>query len=526
MKRREFIRTIGTGALALPMPGTLLAAEEPAPPTESLPIPSGPSSPFDVGGRAQLFIDRLAVLDADRVSFTLHPAEKYPHNPLLIADRPWEGWRLEMFGNVLYDDEERLFKMWYLGADDPAWFPNSMTLYATSHDGIKWDKPLDGTLPCPKSGRKTNAVARCQLASVMKDLHDPDPERRYKMICWIEHEASYQTMISPDGLHWTQLSGKPICPGRDVITGYYDEQRHVYVAFAKIMTDWRGYNRRVFYLTTSTDFKHWTAPQMVLAPDWRDDAGSLARIEEARPLLDVPDDPHLIRTELYGIGVYPHESCVLTFPWVFTINNRARYDSRNQEGPFELQLAVSRDLTQWERPFRTPCLSRGKSGEWDSGLFTTPSRALRVGDEIWLYYTGSNYTHGTPCLYRADGTGRGTKYTASIGLAKWKLDRFVSVDGPAEGGSLTTVPIIFSGERLEINASVRPGGSVKVEVQDAAGRAIEGFGPSDVFAGDDIRHTVTWHEDPAVSKVAGKPIRLKFHLKNGELYSYAFRGKS
>jgi hypothetical protein len=357
----------------------------------------------------------------------------------------------------------------------------------------------------------------------MKDHNDPDPEHRYKMICWIGHESSYQTMISPDGLHWRQYSASPICQGGDVITGYYDEQRGVYVAFAKIMTQWRGHKRRVFYLITSPDFRKWSKPELVWAPDWMDDAGSLARIEEARSLLDVPDDPQLIRTEFYGIGVYPHESCVLAFPWVFTINNRARYNLQNQEGPFELQLGVSRDLMQWERPFRMPCLLRGKPGEWDSGLFVTPSRALRRGDEIWLFYGGSNYTHGTPCIYRAEGTGRGTRYTGSIGLAKWKLDRFVSVDGAGEGGSLTTVPIVFSGQRLEINARVKPGGSLRVEVLDAAGHAIENFGPSDAFTGDELRHTVMWRGNSAVADVEGKPIMLKFHLEDVELYSYGFR---
>ena len=161
----------------------------------------------------------------------------------------------------------------------------------------------------------------------------------------------------------------------------------------------------------------WSEPQLVFTPDLRDDAGCLARIEEVRPVLDVPDDPVLMRTEFYGIGAYPAESCTLAFVWMFTVNNNARYG--NQEGPGELQLAVSRDLLHWERPFRQPCVPRGKLGEWDCGFFGTQARALRVGDEIWLYYGGSNYTHGTPCLYRDEGTGRGTEYT---GRLAWHLD--------------------------------------------------------------------------------------------------------
>lgn len=69
---------------------------------------------YDAGSRAQLFVDRLLVREAEGVCFTQHPGTKHPQNPLLKADQPWEGWRLEIFGNVLYDEEERLFKMWYL----------------------------------------------------------------------------------------------------------------------------------------------------------------------------------------------------------------------------------------------------------------------------------------------------------------------------------------------------------------------------------------------------------------------------
>jgi hypothetical protein len=474
-------------------------------------------SPFDVGSRSQLFVDQVLIRSTENVAFTLHPAKKHPQNPLLKADQPWEGWRLEIYGSVLYDEDEQIFKMWYIG-EAPEYFPNYATFYATSKDGIIWEKPLVGTIPCPKAERHNAVADACLLASVIKDKADPDPARRYKMIYWRQNPYGYHTMISPDGLHWTQLSKEPICPSGDVITGYYDRARNLYVALPKMGATVRGHDRRCFWVITSQDFVTWTQPQLVFAPDLRDDAGSLARIEEVRPILDMPDDPNLMRTEFYGVGVYQAESCTLAFPWVFTINNNARYG--NQEGPGELQLAVSRDLEHWERPFRTPCVPRGRIGEWDCGFFVTASEAIRVGDEVWLYYGGSNYTHGTPCLYRAEGTGRHTKFTGSIGLATWKLDRFVSVDAPAEGGTLTTVPLVFAGRRLELNAATKEGGSVTVEILDAAGQPIA---RSEAFAGDDLRHQVVWEEGTDLGPLAGTPVSLKFHLQSAELYAFAFR---
>jgi hypothetical protein len=206
----------------------------------------------------------------------------------------------------------------------------------------------------------------------------------------------------------------------------------------------------------------------------------------------------------------------LAFPWIFTINNTGPVGP--QEGPGEVQLAVSRDLDDWDRPFRAPCIPRGNVGEWDCGFFWTPNEALRVGDEIWLYYAASNFGHGHPCQRREDG--RLTKYTASIGLATWKLDRFVSADAPAAGGTLTTVPITFSGNRLEINAAPKNGGSIVVEILDMSGKT---FARSKPFAGDDLRHKVEWVDNVELGKLAGTPITLRFSLKSAELYSFAFR---
>lgn len=532
VNRRSFIGMAGTCAALFPdafgaLHGSPAAIEEnqaPLPPIDT----SKPwiASPFDVENKAQLFVDKTVVRETKNVNFTLHPAQKHPGNPLIKADRPWEGWRIELYGSVIYDSEEKLFKMWYQGEETSKCFPDYAALYATSQDGVHWEKPLVGTVPCASGVEKTNAVlAECILPSVIKDNSDPDPRRRYKMICWMEKKKSegggYRTYTSPDGLHWTSLSKTPITPGGDVITGYFDHERQIYIVFSKIETPFRGHRRRVFYLNTSKDFDTWTKPELVWTPDLRDDAGSLGRIARYQSLLDVPNNLNLMRTEFYGIGAYRHESCTLAFPWVFTVNNNARHG--NQDGLFELQLGVSRDLKNWHRPFRVPCLENGALGEWDCGLITTPSQAMRVDDEVWLYYGGANYTHGTPALYVKSGAGQGTKYTGSIGLAKWKLDRFVSVDSPAEGGSLTTVPIIFSGSHLEINANIKPKGDITVHILDAAGMPIHGWRPARALHGDNLRHKVLWPDGMSLASLKSRPVTLRFDMTDAELYSFAFR---
>jgi hypothetical protein len=494
---------------------------------DSTEVPTGPASPFNVDNKTQLFVDQVLVRETRGVSFSLHPAAKHAANPLIKADRPWEGWRIELYGSVLFDKDENLFKMWYQACESPDFTNGFAACYATSTDGIHWEKPLVGTVKAKTSKQHNAVLDACILPTVIKDKNDPAPSRRYKMICWLQKKTSegwagYHTFVSPDGLQWTQLSKKAICRGGDVITGYYDEARMLYVAFPKIETPVRGHNRRAFYVITSRDFESWSDPELVWSPDLRDDAGSLARLERVRPVLDVPDSPALMRTEFYGIGAYQHESCALAFPWIFTINNNARYG--NHEGPFELQLGVSRDLKNWERPFRVPCLPYGELGEWDRGIVVTPAEAIRVGDEILLYYGGANYTHGTPALYRAEGTERGTRYAGSIGLAKWKLDRFVSADASKGGGVLRTVPIVFSGAELLINAAVKRDGQITVRPLTADGQSLPGYGASLPFRADGLRETIRWPNGTTIAPLKGRAISLEFSLRSAELYSFAFKG--
>ncbi len=108
-------------------------------------------------------------------------------------------------------------------------------------------------------------------------------------------------------------------------------------------------------------------------------------------------------------------------------------------------------------------------------------------------------------------------------MVTWPLDRFVSAEAGSDGGVLTTIPIRHRGDRLEINAAVRPGGQITVELLDAAGRPLAGFPPSEPFTGDDLRHVVRFAGQTDVSATADKAVVLRFAMKNAELYSFAFR---
>ena len=107
-----------------------------------------------------------------------------------------------------------------------------------------------------------------------------------------------------------------------------------------------------------------------------------------------------------------------------------------------------------------------------------------------------------------------------------RLDGFVSVQAPYAGGEFITKPFIFSGEKLSLNFATSAVGGLLVEVQTADGKPIEGFSQQDCreLIGDRIDQTVTWKHGTDVSRLAGKPIRLRIVMKDADLYSLQFSG--
>ena len=76
-----------------------------------------------------------------------------------------------------------------------------------------------------------------------------------------------------------------------------------------------------------------------------------------------------------------------------------------------------------------------------------------------------------------------------------------------------------------INYSTSAVGSVRAEVLDAGGRPVEGFElhrSSEIF-GDAIEQVVSWGETADVGALAGTPVRLRFVLRDADLYSIRFR---
>jgi len=64
-----------------------------------------------------------------------------------------------------------------------------------------------------------------------------------------------------------------------------------------------------------------------------------------------------------------------------------------------------------------------------------------------------------------------------------------------------------------------------VEVQNEAGKPLAGYGLAEAneLIGDEIERGATWESGSDLSRFAGQPIRLRFVMKDADIYSVGFR---
>jgi thioredoxin-like negative regulator of GroEL len=326
---------------------------------------------------------------------------------------------------------------------------------------------------------------------------------------------------SPDGLHWTPISDRPV-----ITNGAFDSQnlafwdpvRGQYRAYWRYFTkgvttgeEWKPGGVRAIRTATSKDFLNW----------------------ENEADLTYVDSP---REQLYTNQIKPYHRAphiLIGFPtryidrgWSDSMRAlpeperrqwRARAQQRYGTALTEGLLMSSRDgvnFHRWNEAFLRPGIERGDA--WHYGqqyigwhLVETKSALQRAPNELSLYASES-YWHDEGSALR--------RYTL-------RLDGFVSASAGWNGGRLLTRPLVFTGQQLEINFATSAAGSLRIELQDHSGKPIEGFALTDCpeIFGDSVARVVKWNGGADLSALTGNPVRLLFELKDADLYSFQFR---
>lgn len=502
---------------------------------------AGPAAvaPLRIGSRRELFTDRFLIEDMKGTELRLHSPQR--KETAIVWDQPWEGAHTG-YVRVLEDkdhpkDSPR-FLMYYRGW--PSWFDkdgkavrgSEVLCVAFSEDGIRWIKPsltlYEFTDTKSGSRFRTNNIvlppddpAASHNFTPFIDTRPGVPaSQRFKALTGsFKDGRPFWGYVSGDGIHWSKISKEPLLNKKNwplrsdgsSIPCFWSDSDKCYYAYFRLWIDhnkkpmaapgagndekgWRWFGR-----ARSEDFIHW---------------------KEVEPInVDGPVVEHLYTSEVQPYFRAPY--LLLSFPCRM-VYRKALSDAELDEfkvGPDNRRnvndgaFMTSRDGLHFERTFMESFLRPGLDRRsWSGRNNYAACGILSTGpEELSLYYTQGmdqltepSEAHLVRCTLRTDG--------------------FVSVHAPYRGGELLTKPLIFEGNSLEINYSTSAAGEVRIEVLSDEGRPIEGFTLSqcDAIFGDQISRTVTWGGNADVSRISGKPIKLRFVLKDADLYSFRF----
>jgi hypothetical protein len=445
-----------------------------------------------------LLLDSRVVARAEGLILKVGKVAKDHRNPLMSADRPWEERLDNVYANVQFDSMECCFKCWYspfivdeavsgtpVSKRAKTSYANARRLaphremalcYATSTDGITWLKPKLHLYDFLGS-RENNLVLRFagprldgpHGAGVIQDLHDSDLARRYKALFSMDRRLWVAS--SPDGLHWSTPDpgiGADLA-GDTHNNMVWSPHRQAYVAFSRA---WANGVRQVVR-TESSDLRTWSEPKLAI---------------------EGIDAQH----QTYAMLVFPYADMYIGLLMIFDTLSDCVH----------CELASSIDTISWNRicPGQ-PFIENGVNGHCDSGCVYAAGYPIMQENMVLLYYGSSDKPHSN---WRDSYLCR-----ATMPLDRWAGYAPVS---PTKPGTLLTQPLLFTGERLAVNAE-NSDGTVQVELLGTDGQVLEESTP---VRANGTSEQIRWKSGRSLSEYGGRPTRLRFAVDRACIYSFKF----
>jgi hypothetical protein len=404
-----------------------------------------------------LLLDSRLIETAVNVKLSLGTVKKHPNNPLFVeeffADPPnkWEARYDNVYSTVIFDEEEGIYKLWYhafLIDRDSNKTPLAKrpsveyagggredgVLYATSMDGIHWEKPNLGIIPFDGSTDNNIVMSReshgVHAGGVLKEVNDPDPNRRYKYFHQNKSTKQMAVAFSADGLHWSQPVVWPehTAVGDTHNNALWSPELGKYVGISRNWSGSEGTYKgvRTVVRTESEDFIHWSDPVEVMrGVDYHD--------------------------QIYSMPIFRYGDLYLGLP--------APFHKGNPDAPdwdtVTTELVWSPDTIEWHRLCpgeQLIPLGEGAypTGVYDCGCIYAAAPVIRDG-MIQLYYGASNGLHNN---WRE----------GSFALATLPIDRFAGYVPEIENerGVLQTVAMVAQDDSLSVNVECFAGGIMKL----------------------------------------------------------------
>lgn len=452
--------------------------------------------PVDIGSRLELFVDDYLIDELSNATLRLHPPRD--EGIAFHFDKPWEG---AFCGYVTMIKDGDQYRAYYRG------LPNAgrdgrideSTCVAESSDGIHWEKPVLDQYEYDGNKKNNIVFAKappfshnfCPMIDTKKGI--PASER-YKALGG-SRKSGLCAFASPDGIHWKKMSEEPVFTEGAFDSQnvpFWSESEQKYLLYFRVFVD--GFRR--ISRTTSDDFIHWSKPELMTY--------SQKPIEH---LYTNQTSPYYRAPHIYlaiAARFFPGRR-VLNEEQAKAINVHPKYFNDCSDGI----LMSTRGGNQYDRTFMEGFIRPGIGVEnWVSRTNYPALNIVPTGESEISIYVNQNY--GQP--------------TAHLRRYSLRKDGFVSVNSSYKPGELTTKPLVFDGKKLLLNFATSAAGEIKVEIQDESGKAFPGFSFQDAVPtiGNEIDRTVYWKNGTDVSSLAGKTVRLKFRMKDADLYSLKF----
>ncbi len=451
-----------------------------------------------------LLLDARIIERTENAELRLGTVSKHTQNPILKEDKPWEVRFDNLYPNVLFDESEQIYRCWYspfivdaATTETPAasraivgYKPHDREMgvcYATSHDGLTWEKPALGLIEFNGS-TANNLVMRLPHGSgVFRDASDPDASRRFKLFARASDSIEQMAVaFSPDGLLWNTpvLCQEIKVPGDTHNNAFLSPESGKYVGITRILWSPKSGKpigttgittheartvERVVARTESTDFVHWTEAVEVLRGD---------------PI-----------NQIYAMPVFRHADVYLGLLAIFN----------TKTDRVHCELAWSPDTIAWHRiqPGMPLIPTSANRSDYDWGCVYPAATPVILEDEIRLYYGASNGPHTN---WR-DGF---------LALATLRPDGFAGYTpkDDTQPAVIVTHPLNVNGRTLRITADVNAGGWVKATLLDATEKMLA--------EGRPVTATTTSGHAIDTPQAQGQTVRVRLEMQNAKVFSFAF----
>jgi len=466
------------------------------------------TAPLNIGGRVEMFIDRFLIADMDGAALKMTPPQ--PREKVLLMDRPWEGPGSGIYSCVFFDGEKYRYYYRGVGTGEKKAFDGSENQYnclAVSSDGIHWEKPELGLVEF-NGDTKNNIVFSGHLAHNFSPMLDPNPacppDEKFKAVAGLSPNGLY-AFKSPDGLRWSPIQKDPVIKKGAFDSHnlcFYDTNRGGYRCYSRYFARPDGEEaldpgagvvisgRRAIQNCVSSDFRRWSEP----VPNHYNEGAPLEQFYTNATVL-CPGAEHIY----------------LSFPMRFMSE---RYKNRDHQyvGVSDAVFMTSRDGEHFDRTFPEAWIRPDLSPRnWTQRNYITACGVLETSPEEFSLYVGEHYEWD-------DAFAR--RYTV-------RRHGFGSVNAPYAGGAFITKPFVFDGDTLHLNYSTSAPGGIRIGIAaDGTGWPACGFSAEDcdVIYGNELDYTVTWRGKSDLSAFRGKSVRLRFLMKDADLYSIRFGG--